>query len=96
MMRQHLSFLPIFVSLLIGGAVGFTAPRTPSNLIPLVTTPITALHAEASDDDPSEIIARRLIVTGDVDGGYYRSCVRNEVSMIYIVWFISFYNFAYI
>ena len=27
----------------------------------------------------SEVIARRIIVTGDVQGGYYRSCVLNEV-----------------
>ena len=50
-----------------------------------------ALHAEADGDssavtaDPNEIIARRLIVTGDVDGGYYRSCVKNEVSMPFLI-----------
>jgi predicted deacetylase len=31
------------------------------------------------ETDPKEIIARRIIVEGDVEGGYYRSCVRNEV-----------------
>jgi acylphosphatase len=34
----------------------------------------------ASGIDPNETIARRVIVTGDVDGGYYRSCVKNEAS----------------
>lgn len=29
--------------------------------------------------DDSEIVAKRIIVKGDV-GGYYRSCVANEVS----------------
>jgi hypothetical protein len=29
--------------------------------------------------DPSDIIAKKIIVTGDVDGGYFRSCVKNEV-----------------
>jgi hypothetical protein len=31
------------------------------------------------DDDPEELVARRIIVKGDVQGGYYRSCVLNEV-----------------
>ena len=36
--------------------------------------------AMSSDDenDPNDIIARRIVVEGDVQGGYYRSCVRNE------------------
>ena len=29
--------------------------------------------------DPSDIIAKKITVTGDVDGGYFRSCVKNEV-----------------
>mmetsp|Transcript_34316 Transcript_34316/g.73141 ORF Transcript_34316/g.73141 Transcript_34316/m.73141 type:complete len:180 (+) Transcript_34316:103-642(+) len=55
-----------------------------SNDVPTVGT---ALHAEGGDDssaaaaaDPNEVIARRIVVTGDVDGGYYRSCVKNEAS----------------
>ena len=51
---------------------------------------ITALHAEADSNaaavDPNEIVARRIVVTGDVDGGYYRSCVKNEVR--YILFFL--------
>lgn len=40
----------------------------------------TLLGATASDGkDPDEIIATRIVVTGDVNGGYYRSCVKNEV-----------------
>jgi hypothetical protein len=34
----------------------------------------------AAGIDPNELIARRIVVVGDVDGGYYRSCVKNEVS----------------
>ena len=39
------------------------------------------LKAEESNGahDPNEIVARRIIVRGDVQGGYYRSCVLNEV-----------------
>ena len=39
-------------------------------------------HAAA---DNSEIIARRIIVIGDVQGGYYRSCVLNEVGFPLLV-----------
>lgn len=35
-----------------------------------------------SETATDEIIARRIIVKGDVQGGYYRSCVLNEVSKI--------------
>lgn len=35
------------------------------------------------DDDENRIIAKRIIVTGKaVNGGYYRSCVLNEVRSI--------------
>jgi hypothetical protein len=33
-------------------------------------------------NDPNEIIARRIIVKGNVQGGYYRACVLNEVSVL--------------
>ena len=38
----------------------------------------TRIAAESSDNDPNEIVAKRIVVEGDVQGGYYRSCVRNE------------------
>lgn len=34
--------------------------------------------------DADEVIARRIVVTGDVQGGYYRSCVRNEVRSAFV------------
>lgn len=64
-----------------------------STISPKFVSPATtvALHAGSSDDaaaaDPNEVIARRIIVLGDVDGGYYRSCVKNEVSTyVLTVW----------
>ena len=33
-----------------------------------------------AESDPNEIVARRITVKGDVQGGYYRACVNNEVS----------------
>ena len=34
----------------------------------------------AAEVDNNEIVGRRILVKGDVNGGYYRSCVLNEVS----------------
>ena len=34
-------------------------------------------EGDSGDDD---IVACRIVVKGDVQGGYYRSCVLNEVS----------------
>jgi hypothetical protein len=38
-------------------------------------------HDEATANDPSEMVAKRILVRGDV-GGYYRQCVVNEVRYI--------------
>jgi len=40
----------------------------------------SATSSDAADQhDGNELVARRIVVTGDVQGGYYRSCVLNEV-----------------
>mmetsp|Transcript_30601 Transcript_30601/g.52377 ORF Transcript_30601/g.52377 Transcript_30601/m.52377 type:complete len:158 (-) Transcript_30601:312-785(-) len=61
---------------------GFTA--NPSQKNQRLTPPSAARYATASTTegggDPSEVIARKIVVCGDVDGGYYRSCVKNEGS----------------
>ena len=36
----------------------------------------------AAEVDSIEIVGRRILVKGDVNGGYYRSCVLNEVSSV--------------
>ena len=41
--------------------------------------PRTIVRAGGDDDEP-DLVAKRIIVSGDVQGGYYRSCVLNEVS----------------
>lgn len=39
-----------------------------------------ATSSDAADQhDDNELVARRIVLTGDVQGGYYRSCVLNEV-----------------
>ena len=121
-MMQHFAILTLLllISLCIGGAFGFTAPRSTTGtliqqssasstiannvrtLVPKLEETYTntfathhhhntALYAsdsssapnhyrESTSGDPSELIARRIVVTGDVNGGYYRSCVKNEGS----------------
>jgi acylphosphatase len=36
------------------------------------------MTTNGSEGEDQDIIARRIVVTGDVQGGYYRSCVLNE------------------
>mmetsp|Transcript_11276 Transcript_11276/g.15798 ORF Transcript_11276/g.15798 Transcript_11276/m.15798 type:complete len:135 (+) Transcript_11276:116-520(+) len=38
----------------------------------------TKLYSSSDAADPNEVVGRRIIVTGDVQGGYYRACVNNE------------------
>lgn len=68
------SVLLVLVLLCGSLANAFVSPRCQSQ-----TAFDFRIAAEASsDNDPNEIIARRIVVEGDVEGGYYRSCVRNE------------------
>lgn len=48
--------------------------QTSTNMAPLRES-----AAGGGGGDPSDIIAKKITVTGDVDGGYFRSCVKNEV-----------------
>ena len=41
--------------------------------------PATVLYLASEHADDNEIVAKRIFVKGDVQGGYYRSCVLNEV-----------------
>ena len=68
-----ISRVVLFLALLTVSAVTAFVPITRTSLPP------TLLRAEASSVDPNEVVARRIIVSGDVQGGYYRSCVQNEV-----------------
>ena len=62
----------------------FTTTTTRHQNQRVVITPLQLADAAAttSGGEPSEVIARKIIVRGDVDGGYYRSCVKNEVSRV--------------
>mmetsp|Transcript_2141 Transcript_2141/g.5036 ORF Transcript_2141/g.5036 Transcript_2141/m.5036 type:complete len:155 (+) Transcript_2141:157-621(+) len=81
-MHNHLAFLPLLIGFFLRGALGFTSPPRTSTTYHSNNFPTTTKFATADDNapDPDDIIARRVVVTGDVDGGYYRSCVKNEAS----------------
>ena len=82
-MKQFWLSLVMALSVSVEGFV----PTTKVLPAPIMPT-TSSLFAEngASDD---EIVGRRIIVKGDVNGGYYRSCVLNEVSQLVIVGFIT-------
>lgn len=42
---------------------------------------LTSLNAESAND-PAEIVGRRILVKGDVNGGYVRTCIQNEVRTV--------------
>lgn len=83
---MHTNIYCVALFLLIAGVRSF-AP-TPTNLSltigssfeKLPTT--TSLSSEESDfNDPEQIVGKKIIVKGDVNGGYVRTCIRNEVSI---------------
>lgn len=60
-----------------------------SSWLAISFSPLPQQHAKhlstqlfSGDDADSEIVARRIIVNGDVQGGYYRACVKNEVRVV--------------
>ena len=82
-------FLFLVVQCLYNGVQGWTlslsstmtTTRTLSSAVVRPHAPTTtrlALSAKEEEDE-DELIARRIVVEGDVQGGYYRSCVLNEV-----------------
>lgn len=41
---------------------------------------ILQLHATGSSENPDEVIGKTIVVKGDVNGGYVRTCIKNEAS----------------
>ena len=64
----------LLVVLMVASHAFTTLPSTTSQ----TRSPMYA-EPKNKSGDPDEIVARRIIVKGDVQGGYYRSCVLNEV-----------------
>ena len=73
-MNRLVSFLAFF---LIASNHVVTA-FAPTSLSAAVHGATTRLYVTAGAEE-SDLVARRIVVTGDVQGGYYRSCVLNEV-----------------
>lgn len=45
----------------------------------------SSLYAEAATGaDPQEVIGKTIKVKGDVNGGYVRTCIKNEVRRSYL------------
>jgi hypothetical protein len=77
-MNRLFSFLVLLVGMI--GMIATTQAFVPHQLS--TTSRMAAIRAESINGvttDPDEIVARRITVKGDVQGGYYRSCVLNEV-----------------
>ena len=56
--------------------------RSQSSLLqPTTATTTTTKLAFAKEDDAAELVGRRIIVTGDVNGGYIRTCIMNEAAV---------------
>lgn len=88
---RRLTLLPFFTALVcmscthVWGFAAVQSPATTASRIKIRRSSTahrrpTLLGATTTDGekDPNEIIATRIVVTGDVNGGYYRSCVKNE------------------
>jgi len=75
-------YLPSLITLIIAlmAMVSTTVAFAPMTRVGISHSSSLLMAETSSDDD--EIVACRIIVTGAVQGGYYRSCVLNEVSSV--------------
>ena len=64
--------------------LGTTGAFVPTTRTRVGISSHSRLFMAEEDGDDDELVARRIIVTGDVQGGYYRSCVLNEVSRVLV------------
>lgn len=79
-MRNHILFLSAIIAIMLHVAGAFCT--APNNMLAsqshVVGSSKLSMAGAEVDADPTEIIGRRIIVTGDVDGGYVRTCINNE------------------
>jgi hypothetical protein len=57
-------------------------PTTPTMTGSVPRSLVVVSEANGDEHDASEVIARRITLKGAVQGGYYRSCVLNEVRYV--------------
>lgn len=83
MPRNSISAVLLLIVLSIASSTwAFTASQNNQHRHVVTPSPLAASSSAADGADPSDIVARKIVVCGDVDGGYYRSCVKNEVSVV--------------
>jgi hypothetical protein len=58
------------------------APNSPTMTGSMPRSLVVVSEANGDEHDASEVIARRITLKGAVQGGYYRSCVLNEVRYV--------------
>lgn len=80
-------FLVLFLaSLCLWGTLAFQSFSRPNinrlSVRRVAEQSTTDLNVADSKPDQNELIAKRIIVEGNVQGGYYRSCVLNEVRTV--------------
>lgn len=70
----------LFVLVVMAAASqGFVPIHRASSRVGSLYAETTTKAGNVGLEDADEVVARRIIVKGDVQGGYYRSCVLNEV-----------------
>lgn len=83
--RTHIPLLCVIIAtcyfLKVSGFSVATRSTVRNHPVALFTSsPSLEIDVSDTSDDDSDFIAKRIIVTGPaVQGGYYRSCVLNEV-----------------
>jgi len=82
---QQTNLFPVSATRAIG-SFRPSSTLTPRSESQISSSPFhSALYASSDDtaaepSDPNEVVARRILITGDVNGGYFRTCVKNEAS----------------
>jgi hypothetical protein len=86
-----LRFLFCIALMVLSGAQAFApspafsvaATSTGARAVSTLSFASTSSDTSSFDQNVSDdVVARRIVVKGAVQGGYYRSCVRNEVSSL--------------
>jgi hypothetical protein len=57
-------------------------PTIPTVIGSMPRSLVVVSEANGDEHDATEVIARRITLKGAVQGGYYRSCVLNEVRYV--------------
>ncbi len=86
MISHLLQKVVLLLSFLVTSNVHAFAP-TVSRCIGLNSLRVdtTILATSDASNDPKEIIGKTIKVKGDVNGGYVRTCIKNEVRTLHLI-----------